>query len=472
MARQLFAHQKEGVRWTISLRSRKIEGRQLKGVIIADDMGLGKTTTAAVAAKIFAQTNITPIVIAPTSLTINWQREAAANDTHLPLIYSYTKMPTTPTHKEYNGKTITFYTPHNVPDQYVLVVDEAHNFQDPNSTRTKKFLALAADPRCQTVILLTGTPAKNGRPLNMYPLLKAINHPIADDRREYEVRYCGGRKETIFIKDERTGQVSRRIVWKNDGATNLQEFHARTKPAILRRLKNDCLDLPPKLRSFVQVEPSQTDLDTFNNTFNTLRAEYRRKLQNNEIQGTAGALVLLTNYRRAAELAKVPTVITLMEEAQEQGSHPGAFFEFAESAHQVAQHFGVPVLNGDMTKEARQQYVDDFQAGKLPAFVGMIKAGGVGITLTKGTTGILASRPWTPGDAQQVEDRFHRIGQTGTVNIYWPQFGHVDEKVDALLIQKEGNIQEILTGKRQTLSFQNDDQFIKELAEQVFGPAA
>jgi hypothetical protein len=93
-------------------------------------------------------------------------------------------------------------------------------------------------------------------------------------------------------------------------------------------------------------------------------------------------------------------------------------------------------------------------------FVGTIGAGGVGINLHAfGACRdvLLVDRPWTPGDAAQVEDRCHRIGQTGTVNAGWLQYGTVDTTVDNLLVSKSENVEEVLAGERKGLSFSQTD---------------
>ncbi|KAB0238284.1 DEAD/DEAH box helicase [Microcystis aeruginosa EAWAG127a] len=69
---------------------------------------------------------------------------------------------------------------------------------------------------------------------------------------------------------------------------------------------------------------------------------------------------------------------------------------------------------GKRNRKNRQAIVDRFQAGTSKIFIGTIKAGGVGLTLTAANQVILVDRPWTPGDADQAEDRCYRIGQNNT----------------------------------------------------------
>ena len=79
---------------------------------------------------------------------------------------------------------------------------------------------------------------KNGRPVQLFPLLAAIGHPLAADQRAFEERYCQGH----WL--ERGGKRQ----WQAMGATHLEELQRLTRPLVLHRRKQDCLDLPPKQR--------------------------------------------------------------------------------------------------------------------------------------------------------------------------------------------------------------------------------
>lgn len=475
--RKAFRHQKDGVKWLVSHRNRPFRGVRPKGAILADDMGLGKTFTAALAAKVHALDGCEAVVIAPKSLTGetgSWVREARAAG--LPIrLYPWSQVPArrvVEKVKDAAGKEQEreYYVPlDTLPRKYVLIVDEAHNAQNIKAARTKAFLALAESPNCVAVYLLTGTPTKNGRPINLYPLLRAVGHPIARNRQAYEVRYCEGRLEEVWVKDARTGQTFCRTVWKNDGASNLQELHQLTQNVVLRRLKSECLDLPELLRTLITVEPDTDARRAYSERFNQLRTDYRRRLMKGEIDGTADAIVLLTHERRAASIAKAPTAIEMAEEVLEQGGQAIIFGDFLDEAglRMIADHFGVRVYDGQTPVNVRNQIVDDFQAGRQKVFVGT-GAGGEGVTLTAAQTVILLDRPWTPGAATQREARAHRIGQTGTVNAYWLQFGQVDEYVDNVLLEKHQNIEEILHGQRNALPVRSEGDFAKEVADRVF----
>ena len=134
----------------------------------------------------------------------------------------------------------------------------------------------------------------------------------------------------------------------------------------------------------------------------------------------------------------------------ESGNSIVIFTEFVESAIAIHESLGGELLTGD--SKDRQGIVDRFQSGESKVFVGTIKAGGVGITLTAASTVLLVDRPWTPGDTAQAEDRIHRLGQTNACFAYWLQLGVIDTKIDELIASKQEKVDLLLEGKEQTRS--------------------
>lgn len=107
---------------------------------------------------------------------------------------------------------------------------------------------LARHRDCVGCLLLTGTPMKNGKPCNIYPLLKCIRHPLGENQRKFEARYCDGQyKQYGRYRPE---------VWDAKGATNLAELHDKIGDYMLRKTKEECLDLKGKSRRVVSVAQS------------------------------------------------------------------------------------------------------------------------------------------------------------------------------------------------------------------------
>lgn len=464
MPKTPFAHQKEGIKWLVSHRGRSKNNVPLKGAILADDMGLGKTLTALLTAKVHAKTQGTAtLIIAPKSVRNNWKREALDAGVEATIL-SWDKLPCEKSEQEVKGKKqITYKADRDLPEKYVLLADEAHLAQNEGTERTKCFLALAKDPRCVAVYPITGTPAPNGRPLNMKPLLMAINHSVVVNDFDYEVRYCSAHAMRIQVEDRHNDKTAERSIWQNKGAANLQELYEVTQNAILRRTKDECLDLPEKIRTFVEVELDVIAQAAYDANYKKQKDAYIKRIKAGTITGFAEDIVLLNLVRQAASVAKCGEAIRMAEELLQQGRQVVLFTEFADSAKILADHFRITALTGETSAKQRTDMVDDFQAGKTHVFVGTVRAGGIGITLTSSQDEILVDRPWTPGATQQVEDRLHRIGQKNKVNIWWLRFGAVDDKIDNTLEAKMKNINHMLTGNPDASTF------YEGLAADIFG---
>ena len=439
--RKLFKHQQEGVSFLLKRRR----------AILADDMGLGKSLQALVAARAL---NLPALVVCPASLILNWEREAVmAMTTVAP--HSWAKVPEPPDF------------------DFVLIADEAHYMQSIDSKRSRAALALADSPHCMGVFLLTGTPLKNGRPVNLFPLLKAVRHELAEDRSKYEVYYCDG-------------HATRWTRWDVSGAKHLDELHANTRNVMLRRMKRDCLDLPDKTRVIRGVELSAKAVKLYDERFDQLREEYRqrRKERLAEKLGTtvdkvdetawldpAEALVMLGHLQQAGSIAKTETALEIAEQVIEEGNQVVLFTRFVESGHTLADALGTRLFEGSLNKQDRQVLIDRFQAGQDKAFVSTLQAGGVGITLTAAQTVVLVDRGWTPADVAQAEDRLHRIGQKNAVTAIWLQYGKADEELDALLVEKQERIDLVLQGKRKTLrgAGGSPEQIAQALLPEIFG---
>mmetsp|Transcript_35245 Transcript_35245/g.54111 ORF Transcript_35245/g.54111 Transcript_35245/m.54111 type:complete len:125 (-) Transcript_35245:10-384(-) len=100
-------------------------------------------------------------------------------------------------------------------------------------------------------MLLTGTPLKNGKPSNLYPLLKAVRHPFGDRQKAYETHFCGGHEKCYGPG---------KVVWDANGSSNLNQLKAHIASHVLHKTKEECLkDLPKKTRHFRKVQVSSRD---------------------------------------------------------------------------------------------------------------------------------------------------------------------------------------------------------------------
>ena len=413
--RCLLVHQRAAVRWLLARR----------GAVLADAMGLGKTLTALVAARALVRlADCRILVIAPVGLHPHWRQEAASLGLRLEL-HSWARIPAA------------------LPEAgTVVIADEAHFAQNSASRRTQAFLRLARHPRLRVIWLLSGTPMKNGRPVQLLPLLEAIGHPLARDRRHFEERYCQGHWRE---------QGGRRI-WQATGATQLEELQRLLRPLVLHRRKDQCLDLPPKQRRLIPVELSAAAAVRFESRLQACVDDYRRRAGRGEVRRDAEALAVLTALRRIGSREKLPRARDLVVDLLARDGPVVVFTAFVSTARLLHRVLGGDrqgaLLIGAVPAARRQALVDRFQAGSVPLLIATYGTGGLGFTLHRARHVLLLERPWTPGDAEQAEDRCHRIGMGAMLTSHWLQLGVADQLVDDLIASKEERISRVLHGSQ------------------------
>jgi SNF2 family DNA or RNA helicase len=222
---------------------------------------------------------------------------------------------------------------------------------------------------------------------------------------------------------------------------------------VLHRSKRHCLDLPPKQRRHHPVHLDAAAAADFQHRLDAAVARYRRRAARGEVRRDAEALAAFTALRRIGSLHKLPATGRLVEELLDAGESVvvfTAFVDTAESLHRAlaGERRGV-LLVGRVPQAARQGLVDTFQSGERRLLVATMGTGGLGFTLHRARHVVLVERPWTPGDAEQAEDRCHRIGMGSCLTAHWLQLGVADRLVDGLIADKAERIQQVLGGPAQ-----------------------
>ena len=418
-------HQKEAVQKLV----------ENKKFILADDMGLGKTTSTIIAALETGAKKI--LIICPASLKINWQREIENYSDRTTsiiegkkwedadfVIINYDIIKNFHDDKKKSESTI-------VNSKFDLViVDEAHYVQNAQAQRTKLINDIGR--KVERVWLLTGTPITS-RPINYFNLLSLIDSPVAQNWMAYVKRYCNGFQF----------QAGRRKIWNVSGASNLEELRDRTSPLVLRRLKENVLDLPEKIITPVYLRLKSKE-------YEELMGEYYDWYDKS---GESDSLTLqftkLTKVRQVIAEEKTKATIELCENIIEQGKKVIVFTNFTKSLEMILQHFGKSAvrLDGQMSQKERQVSVDRFQNEEnVTIFVGNIKAAGVGITLTAAEAVVMNDLSFLPSDHSQAEDRSYRYGQKNNVLVYYPIFDNTVEGIIYDILKKKKNIFETIMG--------------------------
>ena len=442
-----FKHQEEGIEFLL---------KNLK-CILADDMGLGKTYQSIVAALECNAERV--LVVCPASLKINWMREIQnfCDDVSIIkgkhwdpsrfTIINYDILKNFHTIEERGKKYEEWELRREIvefnPD--LIILDDAHFIKNHKSIRGKILKDIAKKFPPDRVWLLTGTPIAN-RPMDYYNLLTIIDSPVADNWVHYARTYCEG------IRFKKGG----RYIWVTTGASNLEELSSKTKHTVLRRKKEEVLDLPDKLITPIYLELQ--NIDAYKNVW----AEY---LAQRKIDGKKGNptrdLVEMTLLRTFIAMETVPYTIEKTEEALELAKKTIIFCNFNDEMDSFIRHFGdkCVCLRGGMTDKQKQLAVDRFQEDEnCMVFIGQIKAAGVGITLHAAEIVIMNSLDWVPGNHEQAEDRAYRIGQNKTVNIYYML---IDDTIDTL-------VWDILNEKKKIIgTIMGEDDIITEFLKKI-----
>ena len=451
LGRKAFKHQEEGIKFLLSK----------KKCILADDMGLGKTFQSIVAALETGAEKV--LVVCPANAKINWKREICnfIDEDEVSILKTGYWNPKRFTIINYdilkNFHTLVDgrkkYEENEIRRELVdfgfdlVILDEAHMVKNSSSQRTKIINQISENVERRW--LLTGTPIAN-RPMDYFNLLFLCDSPLTANWQFFAFRYCAAKK---FNKRLKTGKMKQ--IWLTDGASNLEELHNRTKKYILRRVKEDHLDLPPKI-----VAPYYLELDDMK-AYESVFDEYLEWAKSEgKSLGSGRHMVELIVLRKFIANKKVEHSVELAEQAIEQGKKVIIFTNFTDSFNALMSHFGKLAVghNGKMSGTQKQSSIDNFQNNdKVKVFVGNLISAGTAITLTKAEVVIMNDLDFVPANHAQAEDRAYRIGQASTVNVYYPIFENtVDTMMYEMLESKKQIISTIMGEEHEEMDISKD----------------
>ena len=432
----LYPHQIEGIAFLLGRRR----------ALLADDMGLGKTRQS-VLAMVEAEAEGPYLVICPASVKRNWAREIQlVLPTAEPAIVGPAPLPP----RNFQDWVIINYEILGKHLEELLafdwkgvVFDEAHYLKNHQSQRSRNAAKLVKAIQHEPVVhALTGTPMTN-RPRDLFPLLRLMNHPLGKSFLSFAKRYCDAYQGDF-------GLVA-------DGASNIEELTVQLHGVMLRRTKNEVLDLPPKVRTWLDVELHPYAIQHFNNAVREFLTKFDapesidRTVDAPENSERRRAVGRLTTARRKLAFAKCRHTIKFVENALEQGEKVILFTTFLNTLERFQKHFGdrAVFVFGEVPAEERQNRVDRFQNDEnVRLFIANMHVAGVGINLTAGRQVVFNDLDWVPANHWQAEDRAYRIGQTGTVNVtYMIARGTVDEFVKTVLETKAALMDSLVEGK-------------------------
>ncbi len=457
IAKSLYPHQIEGVAFLLGRRRS----------LLTDDMGLGKTRQSIIA-MIEAEPEGPYLVICPASVKRNWVREI---EIVLPEAQTAIIGPAPLPKHDFRGWIILNY---DILGKHLeglmqfgwsgMIFDEAHYLKNHRSQRSRHASKLVKMTSGEPVVhALTGTPLTS-RPRDLFPLLQLIQHPLGKSFLSFAKRYCEGYQGEF-------GLVA-------DGAGNIEELTLQLHGIMLRRTKDEVLDLPPKFRTWLDIDLHPLAVEHFN------KAVRDFLLTSDESSGFQGALEdedaeasqrrrrvigQLTSARRKLAFAKCRDTIKVVENALEQGEKVIVFSAFVNTIERFTKRFGAEAVAvfGEVPAEERQKRVDRFQDDpEVRVFLANIHIGGIGLNLTAARQVVFNDLDWVPANHWQAEDRAYRIGQTAPVNVtYMIARGTVDEFVRTVLETKARLMEDLVEGKALGVELSSD--VISELKQMM-----
>jgi hypothetical protein len=339
-------------------------------------------------------------------------------------------------------------SPDDFTERFYLIADEAHYYQNIDSKRTQKMLALT--DKSDGTLLMTATPIRN-YPSNIFPLLKMLHHPLGNNYAEFERRYCNS---------------------KPSGSSNLIELHSRMSASLILGSKGEYLDLPVFQRIMSPVPMVGAGKIIFEATMRRMVEAYKQRIASREISNKGWCIVLLNHLRMATALGKSIEAVRIAKKALGYGHQVVIFTNFIKSARYIEHNLaesGVSALLGSTPKAQRQGLVDDFQEGESRFFV-MTRAGSAGINLQQGTVFISVDRTWSPFDMVQAEGRIHRNGQNNPCYSIWLQDAIIDPFLDRMMLKKYRVARTALYGHADEMEGVGDPgAWAESLANFIFG---
>lgn len=468
-------YQKRGLSWLQFLEQIGLNG------CLADDMGLGKTIQ--VIARLVQEREESPdkiaptLLIAPTSVLGNWLRELQKFAPHLQAtIHHGGDRPKTA--KDFKQvcrehdliissfglvrKDIKLF---NSINWHRIVLDEAQNIKNPKAALTKAILKLEATHR----LALTGTPIEN-RLLDLWSIFNFLNPG-----------YLG--KQTQFRKSFEIP------IQKDNNIRQSATLKKLVEPFILRRVKTDkaiIKDLPDKVEQKLycnltkeQASLYQVVVKDVEEQLKTVEGIKRKGL----ILGTLTRLKQICNHPRQflqdnSEFApershKLERLLEMTEEAIAEGESLLVFTQFTEIGAAIEKYFRQECnyqtyyLHGGTSRKKRETMIKEFQdpASNPAVFVLSLKAGGVGITLTKANHVFHFDRWWNPSVEDQATDRAFRIGQKKNVFVHkFVATGTLEERIDTMIEDKKKLAGSIVGSDESWLTELDNDAFRQLIA--------
>lgn len=434
-------YQQHGFDWLIGLNQTGFNG------ILADDMGLGKTlqVLALLLSLKRRSRSGTSLIVVPKTLIHNWEIEIKRFAPSLDyMLHTGSGRIRDSIGFEEQDLVITSYglirqdfeLLREIQWSY-LILDEAQVIKNPAAKITRAVKRLSSRHR----LSISGTPVENA-PLDLWSHFDFLMPGMLSDAQGFKQRY------------------------HQDHPEDLRELRLRTRPFVLRRMKNQvCQELPPKTEITLYCPFTEEQKAIYDTMLNTAQREIVEQ-EEREANLSIHLLTLLLRLRQIAcdpalavnddtETSPISSisgkhemVLETAEAILSQGHKILIFSQFVGHLKRIKEGFdrrGIKSFYLDGSTTDRKEEIHRFQIHATPCvFFISLKAGGLGLNLTEADYAFLLDPWWNPAVENQAIDRCYRIGQENPVTVYrFITENSIEEKVMALKQIKQ-DIQDIV----------------------------
>jgi len=418
------------------------------GAVLADDMGLGKTVQA-IAVMLDRAKQGPTLVLAPTSVALNWVAELERfAPTLKPIVYALVEDRAKALAKVKKADVVIASYGLLVRDAELLaktkfgtlVIDEAQALKNPTTQRAKAARGLDAGFR----IALSGTPFENHLG-ELWSLFAIVFPGLLGSWEQFRERFANPIERS---KDEASRAALSRVL----------------QPFLLRRTKAEVAkELPPRTEITVPVALSADEMAMYEDARLAAVAELGSSKVKDE-QKRFQILAALTRLRLMAShprlhdpkstlgSSKMMRLLELLDELRSEGHRALVFSQFTSHLALVREELDRAgyvslYLDGSTALGQRAKLVERFQNGEGEVFLISLKAGGTGINLTAADYVIHLDPWWNPAVEDQASDRAHRIGQTKPVTVFrLVARGTIEEQIVGMHEDKRALVAGILEG--------------------------
>lgn len=419
-------------------------------LLLCDEQGLGKTKESIdITVSKKAELNKVLVVCGVNSVRFNWAQEISIHSNEKSIILGNENDVLADLERWLNDDTyfgiinieklrkteIISKISEYIKSQKIggVIVDEVHKIKNPKTQQGKAVANNLRDAKFK--IGLTGTPITNN-PLDLWNILNWLG-ATRDN-------YFAFRNKYVILGGWEGKQVM--------GFKNLNNLNADLQQIMLRRTKNDVIDLPPKIYKNEYIELSAQEKKEYKEQKNhismiiTKIEDENGDIKEKEVPNILGLLIRLreaTSGVKSSVKSKIERLVELYtEEYLPLKRKIIVFTNFTETVKDVVDslaEYNPLFVTGNVPLEERQQKVNLFQSSSAHnIIVGTIGAMGTGLTLNKASAVIFIDKSYSYADNLQAEDRAHRIGTEHSVNVIsLIAKNTIDENIESILANKK-----------------------------------